>query len=403
MSALEDMLRDALAERAAQSPIDPGAWDKTVARSRRRGVWRPRPRRWPTWSGWLVPAIAALATIAILAGAVGLGGLLRRHPPPVRQPVTGTAPAASRIAVSRGARLPEQDRYLLTEIPAVTEVIRFTAYADGARTSVYVWFGYVPGNADAGLAVCDAVQGGPYDGFASCRPGSLSASPARLALRDGSYWFRIGVSEPRISSVTAQPAGGRPTAGAVTPVRGLTYDLWAVSYPVQAAGTVRFADAAGQPVAHLDLPGPQNFPHTPAHGGITLFRSAQGPVVMYRLRDGSIMSVTGNYASAAWTGQPVSPPQAGQFTEPSSTSKEIWYGWARADAAQVTIRFGDGMQYSGHTVPGWPHSGLSLWGPITVQSPAGSIRSAFDTVVITSDASGQVLQRTPLIFLGPGY
>jgi hypothetical protein len=36
MTALEDRLREALAERAAHSRIDPHAWDKAVARSRRR-------------------------------------------------------------------------------------------------------------------------------------------------------------------------------------------------------------------------------------------------------------------------------------------------------------------------------------------------------------------------------
>jgi len=36
MNTLEDRLREALAERATLSPVDPDAWDKTVARSHRR-------------------------------------------------------------------------------------------------------------------------------------------------------------------------------------------------------------------------------------------------------------------------------------------------------------------------------------------------------------------------------
>jgi hypothetical protein len=35
MNTIEDRLRDALRERAAQSPIDPDAWTRTVARVRR--------------------------------------------------------------------------------------------------------------------------------------------------------------------------------------------------------------------------------------------------------------------------------------------------------------------------------------------------------------------------------
>ena len=75
MSALEDQLREALAERATLSPVDPHAWDKTVARSRRR---RRLRWPWPTRTGLLIPAAAAAAVTAIAVAATlltGHGGL----------------------------------------------------------------------------------------------------------------------------------------------------------------------------------------------------------------------------------------------------------------------------------------------------------------------------------------
>ena len=61
MNTIEDRLRDALRERAAHSPIDPDAWARTVARSRRR------PGRAPGWSKFMIPLAAAAAVVAIVA------------------------------------------------------------------------------------------------------------------------------------------------------------------------------------------------------------------------------------------------------------------------------------------------------------------------------------------------
>lgn len=67
MNTIEDRLRDALRERARHSPIDPDAWEQTVARVR-------RPVRARAWSRFIVPVAAAAAVVAIVAGATVLTG-----------------------------------------------------------------------------------------------------------------------------------------------------------------------------------------------------------------------------------------------------------------------------------------------------------------------------------------
>src|SRR5690242_21762971 len=90
MTALEDRLREALAERAAHSRIDPHAWDKTVARSRRR-IRLARPGRFP--AGLVIPAAVAAAVVAIVVAATAVtGGLTGSHSSPGQQ---STRPAAA--------------------------------------------------------------------------------------------------------------------------------------------------------------------------------------------------------------------------------------------------------------------------------------------------------------------
>ena len=77
MNALEDRLREALAERAAHRPIDPDAWDKTVTRSRRR-IRLARPAWLP--AGFAIPAAAAAAVVAIVVAATEVTGGLTGGP-----------------------------------------------------------------------------------------------------------------------------------------------------------------------------------------------------------------------------------------------------------------------------------------------------------------------------------
>ena len=73
MNTLEDRLREALSERARQSPVSDDAWARTVARARRR---RPRASAWPRF---MIPAAAAAAVIAIVVGASLLAGNRSPH------------------------------------------------------------------------------------------------------------------------------------------------------------------------------------------------------------------------------------------------------------------------------------------------------------------------------------
>ena len=116
MTTLEDRLREALAERAALSPVDPDAWDKAMARSRRGRLgrlWWQRPAR----TGLLVPAAAAAAVAAVIIAATTLAGQAGPGPKP-------PGPAAS--APPTGPPLPADMSYLVRQIARARR-------AEGAR------------------------------------------------------------------------------------------------------------------------------------------------------------------------------------------------------------------------------------------------------------------------------
>ncbi len=201
MNALEDLLRETLAERATLSPIDPDAWDKTVARSRRR---RRLRWQWPARTGLLVPAAAAATVAAIAVAATLLTGHGGLSGAPGAKP---TGPATS--GTSSPVPPPPGRNYLvLREIPPVTPFVRIKLSADGHAVSTYLWFGYVPGYASAGIALCEVNDGGVYDGYSACTSGRLPAGVlARSAATDGSGLIRLGVTAPQVASVTAVTAG----------------------------------------------------------------------------------------------------------------------------------------------------------------------------------------------------
>ena len=109
MSTIEDRLRDALTERARHSPVHPGAWEQTLARTRRR----PRSG---AWGRYVIPAAAAAAVVAIVTAATvltGRGGLDGGH----------RSSGASRTATAQPA-LPaplSQKDYLIKQDPPVRE------------------------------------------------------------------------------------------------------------------------------------------------------------------------------------------------------------------------------------------------------------------------------------------
>jgi hypothetical protein len=394
MNTLEDQLREALAERATLSPINPDAWDKTVARSRRR-----RRLRWqrPARTGLLVPAAAAAAVFAIAIAATLLTGHGGLSGGPGAKSARPAIPGASPPVPPP----PGRNYLVLHEIPPVTPFVRIKLFADEHTVWTYLWFGYVPGHASAGIALCEVNDGGVYDGYYACTSGRLPAGVlARSAATDGSGWIRLGVTAPQVTSVTTVLPDGQTVHGAVEPVRGLPYKLWAVSYPVAPAARLVFRDAAGREVTHLDMPGEQPAPSRPDYGGVALFRYGNDMMTAYRISGDRIGFWAGG--DSMWSNVPISESAlnvtaTGSTRSSTGSTPDDWFGYAPSGVARVALRLSDGRQFSSRTIPGWPGSGVVFWGPLTLPS---KIAMPDDMIVITYDAAGHVLREVPFIFLG---
>jgi hypothetical protein len=349
MSTLEDRLRETLAERAALSPVDQAAWDKVVARSRRRRL------RWqrPTWARLLVPVAAAAAVAAVIVTAATLAGHAGRGP---KSPGTASASASP-----PGLPLPADMNYVVRQIPPVTPFVPINLFADGHQVRDLLWFGYVPGDGAAGIAQCQYNDGGVYNGYTACTAGGLPAGTlARSAGTDGSY------------------------------------NVWAVSYPVTPAARVVFRDAAGHEVARLDVPGERPAPSRPSHGGIALFRYGKDVVTAYRISGDRIGFWWGG--NSTWSDVPVSHSalSVADTAGPRPLPEEL-FGYAPSGTARVALRLAGGRQFALRTIPGWPGSGVVFWGPLTLP---GHIALSYDTIVVTYDTAGHVLREVPFIFIG---
>lgn len=392
MSTVEDRLREALAERAALSPVDPDAWDKAVARSRRRRL------RWLWWhrsakTGLLVPVAAAAAVAAVIVAATTLAGHVGPGPKP-----SGPANAS---ASPSGVPLPSGMNYLVRQIPPVTPFVPISVFADGHQVRDYIWLGYVPGYAAAGIALCQFNDGGVYNGHFSCTSGRLAAGVlARSAGTDGSGWIQLGVTARQVTSVTAVLPGGQAVRGTVQPVRGIPYKIWAVSYQAGSPARVVFRDATGHEVTHLSLLGDQPAPSRPGHGGIPLFRYGHDVMTAYRISGDRIGFWAGG--NSQWSDVPVnesalSATETGSTRTSAGSTPDHWFGYAPSGTARVALRLADGRQFASRTIPGWPGSGVVFWGPLTL--PA-AIVMPYDMIVITYDAAGHVLREEPFIFIG---
>jgi hypothetical protein len=385
MSTLEDRLRETLAERAALSPVDQAAWDKVVARSRRRRL------RWqrPTWARLLVPVAAAAAVAAVIVTAATLAGHAGRGP---KSPGTASASASP-----PGLPLPADMNYVVRQIPPVTPFVPINLFADGHQVRDLLWFGYVPGDGAAGIAQCQYNDGGVYNGYTACTAGGLPAGTlARSAGTDGSGWIRLGVAARQVTSVTVLLPGGHAVRGVVKPVSGIPYNVWAVSYPVTPAARVVFRDAAGHEVARLDVPGERPAPSRPSHGGIALFRYGKDVVTAYRISGDRIGFWWGG--NSTWSDVPVSHSalSVADTAGPRPLPEEL-FGYAPSGTARVALRLAGGRQFALRTIPGWPGSGVVFWGPLTLP---GHIALSYDTIVVTYDTAGHVLREVPFIFIG---
>jgi hypothetical protein len=305
-----------------------------------------------------------------------------------------TRPATAN-ADQAGPKPPGKDVLAVRGIPPVTPFVGAKFFADRHTVWDFLWFGYVPGYARLGIALCQFNEGGTYDGWFGCTSGALPAGTlARSTATDGSGWIRVGVSAPQVTSVKAVLPGGQTVSGVVKAVHGVPYKVWAVSYAVEDAARIVFSDAAGHQATQLTMPsGDTNIPPRPSSGGIGIYKYAGQWVTAYRISGDQI----GFWweSDSSFSQLPVS--QAPLSVLSAIQGPPYSYGYAPADASRVTIRLADGRQYSSPTRPGWPGSGISFWGPV---GPVNRNPAAFDTIVITYDAAGHILQEVPLIFLG---
>jgi hypothetical protein len=242
-------------------------------------------------------------------------------------------------------------------------------------------------------------HGGFYDGYNGCTSGHLPAGVlARSTATDGSGWIRLGMTAQQVTSVTALLPGGQAIHGAVEPVRGIPYKIWAVSYPAGSAAKVVFRDAAGHQVTRIDMPGDQPAPSRPDHGGIPLFRYGKDMMTAYRLSGGRIGFWAGY--NATWSNVPLSESalgaiETGAVKSTTGSTPDVWYGYAPSGTARVALQLADGRHFTARTISGWPGSGIVLWGPLTL--PA-QIAMPYDLIVVTYDAAGHILREEPFIF-----
>lgn len=83
---------------------------------------------------------------------------------------------------------------------------------------------------------------------------------------------------------------------------------------------------------------------------------AAGPVVLYRMPDGTVEFMVGSNRITGYSGGPGSATRIGLFTTGESNSPR--FGNAPASVARIAFKFGNGQQFSAATKPGWAGSRL---------------------------------------------
>jgi hypothetical protein len=356
MNTVEDRLREALRERATHSPIDPDAWEQTVARVR-------RPVRARTWSRFIVPAAAAAAVVAIIAGATVLTGHGGLNAGPGRS-------ASASASASATPAPPGPGDYLIQQNPPVSAIVRVTMRIDGQTTWTFVWLGYLKGHRSEGLNLCSVTDGGGFYGTGGCGPAQIPARQVAV-YSGGAGSIRMGVSVGQVTSVTAQLSGGRSAAGVVMSGRGFPGKVWLVNYPSADDARIVFRNASGTEIGHLTEPGSPPFPSRPRSGGLVVFHYPAGVVdakpgwmTAYLLRDGRVGFWSSDNADSVVSLKPASGPPAveligGDYLHGSPLVE--FYGYAHESVARVVLRLADGKQYGAQTFAAWRGSGLRLW------------------------------------------
>lgn len=245
MNALEERLREALADRAAQSPIDPDAWEKTVARSRRGRRPGPIKRRrlrlaLPRWSpaGVMIPVTAAAAVVAIILVAVSLTGGA-----PTRSRNLGTGSVSETATTPPSAGTPRQVTDLLRTNPAVTSIVSVKV----GTNLVYVWFSNLTDD-----YLCYVVVGIPTPGGGDRACFSYTAPILKDTVLGPELItpITIGKAVMQATSITVRLSDGGFAPAAIVSGRGFPFKVCFANIPPQYSSTIVVRDAAGHEVAH---------------------------------------------------------------------------------------------------------------------------------------------------------
>jgi hypothetical protein len=406
MSPLEDRLREALTERASLAPIDPDAWEKTVARSRRRF----RSSRFQP--GFIIPLAAAAAVVAIVVAAISLtggpgtlstprpGADTTPHslpssvpassvpassvptPDPMNTGVLGTAPS--------GSQSPPHDvnaKFLYHTVPPATAIVGARLTSGSESAEVWVWLGYTGtgSNGARQLNLCWLDDDGRYYGGGTCAPSGPVGSLSDIA---GEGTLRIGLAPEDTSSVSVTLPTGATVSATVVSGRGFPGKVWLVNYPSNDAAQISYRNAAGKAVGHRLIPGLLSFLPPGHSSGIPVFGYSGGTVTAY-LNSGKLgfWGSTGSTSYARTIGQAPLSAFSGWF------DAQAYFGSAPADVARVVLRVPDGQEYGVRTIAAWPGSGIRLWGSITIP---GDTQLPQDSTVITYNAAGHILRKVSL-------
>jgi hypothetical protein len=389
MNTIEDRLRDALRERAAQSPVDPDAWTRTVARVR-------RPARARAWSRVVIPLAAAAAVVAIVVGATVLTGGGHGG-----SGATGTTPSAS-PSVTGAPAPPGPGNYLVKSDPPSSAIVPIKLVVGNQTTWTFVWFGRMKTDPGEGIQLCSVTDGGNYYGGGVCASPGLQAQQGYVS---GAGSIRLIVSDKQVTSVTAELPNGHSVSGESALGRGFPEKVWLVNPPTEDGATIVMRNAAGQVVKRLSITGQYPTPSQPHSGGIKLFSypahsisTTAGTMTAYLLNGsligvkGKVVGFWGSDSSSAIAGVPASGPPAvenigGSWTNGAKVAE--YYGYAHANVTRVVLRLPDGRQYSAQTTAGWPGSGLRLW-HFAVPVKAATFEPR-QQVILGYDAAGQVV------------
>jgi len=396
MNTIEDRLREALRERASHSPIDPDAWERTVARSRRRRwAWAGVRHRAGAWSRLLIPVAAAAAVVAVVIGATVLTGRVGQHAGPGRSPTAAPSPTPPAP--------PGRGNYGIQQVPPTSAIVPIKTGSGRQVFWTFVWFGYDIHYRSEGIQLCSDTYSGGFDDGGGCGPVHIPAGQV-AAGEGGDGDIRLGVSVPKVASVAAQLPGGHSVPGVLVSGRGFPYRVWAVQYPTANDATVVFRDAAGHEAGHLFIQGNPPWPHRPGSGGIAVFRYPAGTeapkagVMTGYLIGGKVVFWNSDGGSSMSDALATGPPAVGLFQgawSPKLPEVEF-YGYAHENVARVVLRLGDGRQYGAQTFAAWPRSGLRLWA-FAVPTRVLDAESPRKDVFTGYDASGRVVWQRRLL------